>query len=102
MESLPLDPEHAGFVERARAHMQKQREELSGRPPFPVYALATPELSPGALAEVYRENDAWAPVKIVYGSPVAADGPWVNVTTSLGESPDLAAVLVDERDRLFD
>ncbi|GBD85782.1 hypothetical protein BMS3Abin02_02203 [bacterium BMS3Abin02] len=102
MESLPPDPEHEAFVEQARQRMRRQRDELLTLPAFPVFELLTPELSARALAESHRANGEWVSISLVYGDAVASEGPWVGVTTSVGESPGLAEVLADERDRLFD
>jgi len=102
MESLPPDPEHAAFVEQARRRMRRQRDELFALPAFPVFELVTPEPAAGALAESHQADGEWVSISLVYGDAFASGGPWVGVTTSVGEPPGPAEVLADERDRLFD
>ncbi|NOY54506.1 MAG: hypothetical protein GXP34_00785 [Actinobacteria bacterium] len=102
MESLPPDPEHAAFVEQARQRMRRQRDELFALPVFPVFELVTPEPAARALADSHQADGEWVSISLVYGDAVASGGPWVGVTTSVGEPPGPAEVLADERDRLFD
>jgi hypothetical protein len=80
---------------------------LRRAPPFRVVGCSTPRLRPRALGEAAWSEDRCYLVEVVYGRYRTAAGPLLAVRSALVASDEqdeenLADVLADERDRLFE
>jgi hypothetical protein len=99
------DEARAEWVARLRELARRDADELVPRPPFEVFGLTEPELRPGVLADVVRQDDVWHAIALAYGDWAAPSGPWVVVTTGSGDpgtEADLLRAMDMERNRLAD
>lgn len=76
------DDAHGEWVRRLREQSRRDAESLVPRPGYPVYGLAAPGLTPGALMTSEQLNGVWTSVSLRYGSWDEAAGPHVSVTSA--------------------
>jgi hypothetical protein len=107
MQRIP-EPEHSEWAARLRELARRDADELIPRPPFAIYGLAEPAMTPIALAETERENGVWRKVTLAHGNRTNPAGPYVSVrstvpsadTTVPGAESDLLSAIDHERNRI--
>lgn len=108
MWEVPPEP---GRARRATDEaLRRVDDELLSGPPFPVYGVAAPRLDAETLAEAESLSGGVHAVGLYCGELFAASGPLVYVRSVLlglddeaaMAEPELADVVADERDRLYD
>jgi hypothetical protein len=81
MREVP-EEERDAWIRALRERARQDVEDMVPRPPFPVYGLAAPAVTPAALTEHTRVNGELTSITLVYGDWDATDGPYVCVITS--------------------
>lgn len=110
MQDLPPDPAWDGARRATDEALRRVDDELLAGPPFPVFGVTAPQLGAETLAEAESLSGGVHAVGLYRGELFTAAGPLVYVRTvmvgagdevALAE-PELADVVADERDRLYD
>lgn len=85
------------WIASVRERMRRQRDQMLGAPPFPVWGLSSPDIPPYAVAAYERDSVGWSSVTLRYGDTEGPAGPTVTVRTALPQSRrnrrDLAELL---------
>ncbi len=85
------------WLASVRERMRRQRDQMLGAPPFPVWGLSSPDLRPYTVDTYERDSAGWRSVTVRYGGSRASGDPAVTVRTALPQGrrsrPDLTELL---------
>ncbi len=74
------------WLASVRERMRRQRDQMLGAPPFPVWGLSSPDLRPYAVDTYERDSSGWRSVTVRYGGDRGPSDPAVAVRTALPQA----------------